>query len=526
MTFFNSKTLKLYSGAKRVALLAQDNTTRKYYHIFSVIELLPNEIPEYNIPTDEWFKNKTIRSKYSSQSDVYSFYLVVDDLSIKEAVKIFNLPLLNTKVAGQTTNYFNKQFIKEPSGDSPLVLPSNINKEDNLSSILPKRNSGTFVWSQIDNDRVVENFFKAASISTEMKSMSQLTNDWLGFDIWSKSEHIGNIYLSAPNPYFRDIDISLSVEPNGIFYHFKLRTTVKEKLKIRIIDIRGGNVAFDKEYKIKDYLGLIELPHEPHSIEIRVYNSNNDLIYVHGPSVFIKNISVGMSMKHADFRVNVKDNKGNKEFVVEKYTSEKPINIGKSLNFNAPYYFANAESKRKHIALEQNTEFLFFSGGKSELEKSDLKLKAKNTIRGIINRAKEICFLCDPYFNVSDLIEYAFYIENSGVKLKILNAKGSSFIDKAKAKELSEAINEYNSKPFQKIECRMLRGDSILHDRFIVSDSNVWYLGSSFSEFGNRATCIGKVPESTDIQIIKEIEKWYYNDEFTESIEDYSKEIE
>ena len=61
---------------------------------------------------------------------------------------------------------------------------------------------------------------------------------------------------------------------------------------------------------------------------------------------------------------------------------------------------------------------------------------------------------------------------------------------------------------------------------FIVTDKNVWFIGSSFNEFGNRATCIAKVPDSSSKLIIKEIEKWYSSDEFSENIIDFAKETE
>jgi hypothetical protein len=96
-------------------------------------------------------------------------------------------------------------------------------------------------------------------------------------------------------------------------------------------------------------------------------------------------------------------------------------------------------------------------------------------------------------------------------------------VNKEKARNLLTLINEYNANPFQKLECRMLRGDSILHDRFVVSDQSVWYLGSSFSEFGNRATCIARVPKASDTEILKEIENWYFNRqaEYSQGIEEY-----
>lgn len=519
MDFLNS-ILKYYIAAKRTAILAQDNLNKKWYHVFSTIELLPTEIPEYNIPTEAWHNNKIIRSSVTSEADSYSYYLSIDDLSIQEALSSFHNPIPYLKIHDEQVNLFNTQFAKEPSGPYPLVLPSNVHKTSDIASVIPKRNSGIYVWTQIDVERKVERFFGSERISKDLRSISELSNTWLGYDIAAQPEHLGNIYLIASNPYFRDFDISLSRNPTGIFYQIKFRRNISEPLKVRIIDKHGDNIALDKIFEIDTSVGLIELPHEPHLTELRIYNSNNDLIAIHEPSVFLKSIQFDMSMKQADFHVKVQDTDGAaKEFVVEKYSAPIPSIIGKENIFNSAHYFKTAQKHRNHIELAKNAEFQFYPGGKTELEKTNLKAKAKKEIISIIDRSNETCFLCDPYFNVSDLIEFAFRIKDSSVKLKIVNSK--EFIDKEKAKELWNAISEYNTKPFQKIECRLLRGKSILHDRFIISDMNVWFLGSSFSEFGSRATCIAKVPESTNVQIVKEIERWYYNDEFSQSLEEY-----
>ena len=357
-----------------------------------------------------------------------------------------------------------------------------------------------------------------------MLSMQGLTMEWLGFDILQKREHVGNIYLSAPNPYFREVEMSLSTNPTGVFYKILTRKKNFEPLKFRIIDKHGDAIALDKTFEIRKQADLIELPHEPHLFELRIYNQDDDLIAIHEPATFLRAIQLGMSMKQADFHVKVETEKGNKEFIVEKFSKEKPSVVGKTRDFNPEYYFKNADKERQHIELAERKEFIFYSGAKDEAEKSKLKENAKSIIREIINNANDTCYLCDPYFSSMDIVEFAFQIKNSGVKINILNSKEA--VSKEEAKKIATVINEYNSKPFGKIEVRILRGNSILHDRFIVTDKNVWFIGSSFNEFGNRATCIAKVPDSSGKLIIKEVEKWYGSDEFSQNIMDFAKETE
>ena len=515
------KLKQKYTKAIRTALLAQDKLTEKWYHLFSVIELQTDDEYSYSIPNDKW-KKGCVRTK-KSKLDEYSFYLSIDEIaSVDYALNVFDKPFESFVIDGQKVSFINTSFVKEPTGNYPLVFASNFYTDKGVASILPKRKSGLLVWCQIDNERKTNNKFISDSVTKEMSAMQELTMEWLGFDILQKREHIGNIYLSAPNPYFREVEISLSTDPMGVFYRILTRKNNFESLKFRIIDKHGDAIALDKTFDITEEAGLIELPHEPHSFELRIYNQDDNLIGIREPATFIRSVQLGMSIKQADFQVKVETEEGNKEFVVEKFSSERPSVIGKTKEFNPEYYFKDADKERQHIELAERKEFIFYPGAKNESEKNKRKEKAKTIIREIINSAKDTCYLIDPYFNSMDIVEFAFQIKNSGVKINILNSKKA--VLKEEAKKIATVINEYNSKPFGKIEVRILRGNSILHDRFIVTDKNVWFIGSSFNEFGNRATCIAKIPESSGKLVIKEIEKWYCSDKYSQNIIDYSKE--
>jgi hypothetical protein len=514
---------RYYTKAVRTTLLANDKQTNDWFHLFSVLELQPTEAYPYHIPTDGW-KDGSVRPTQQNFNH-YNFYLNVDTIeSVDEAIDLFHNPQGNFTIDGQTIKFFNQTFIQEPSGDFPLVLPPNIYDTDGLSSVLPKRNSGIFVWCQIDPHRNTEDKFIQVSETKEMAAIRQLTKDWLGFDLISQPEHIGNTYLSAPNPYFRSIDFSLSPNPIGIKYNILWRGGILEPLIFRFVDAHQGKfTAFDKTFEVQNSSGLIELPHEPHFFELRIYNKNGNLIALHEPSTFVKTIQFGMSVKEADLHIKVENGKEKKDIFVEKYSKKQYSMIGERADFNPRYYFDEAKRKRKHIVHAKNKEFIFFPGSKNEKEKAELKAKAKNAIHDILNQARDFCYICDPYFSGTDIIYFAFYINNMGVNIRILNSKEYM---KSEAPNIIKIVSDYNKSPFGKIEVRTLKGKSILHDRFIVCDNDVWFIGSSFNEFGNRATCIAKVPESSDSQIISEIEKWYTEDEYSEDISICATELQ
>lgn len=513
-----------YSKAIRTALLAYEKNTGKWYHLFSVIELQMDDEYPYNIPNEKW-KEGCVRTSISKLRE-YCFYLSIDEIdSVDMAIRAFESPNENYVIGGNDISFANSSFIKEPSGKYPMVFASNLFAENGVASILPKRKSGLLVWSQIDNERKTDEKFLASSMTKEMQAIQELTTRWLGFDILQKREHLGNVYLSAPNPYFRDVKISLCLDPIGVSYKILTRKNSFETLKFRIIDKHGTAIAYDKisEVNNNEPVGFIELPHEPHSLELRIYNQEDDLVAIQEPTTFIRSTQIGLSVKQANLHVLVNDEKNPREFDVEKF-SEDIVSAGDTqTRFNSECYFDKANIDKQYIRLAEQKEFIFYPGAKLPDEKEKLKEEARATIREIINGAKDTCYLCDPYFNSLDIVDFAFRSQNIGVKINILNSKEN--ITKAEAKTISDLIDEYNKKRLGEIQVKVLRGDSILHDRFIIADTNVWFIGSSFNEFGNRATCIAKVPKSSDKRIIKEIEKWYYSDKFSQDIVEYVNDM-
>jgi hypothetical protein len=511
---------QFYVHAVRTVLLARHNSTKNLYHIFSVIELQPDEIPKSFLPRPDWHDGKVCRSKLSAHNNEYSFSLVVHEMSVEDALNAFDDIRSGKEIDGHPIQYFNSEFIKEPNGDYPLVIECDKFHNDGLAAVLPKRESGVLVWSKLDSMRLVEKKFRTEEISNSMKQMSQLTTDWLGFDIWSVFEHIGNIYLSAVNPYYRSLDVSLDSAAPGIHYHFYYRKGIQEPLKLRIIDRHGDYIALDKLYDIENGFGSLKTPHELNNTELRIYNSHGQLVATQGPFGFIESIAFGMQVKQADVQLVINDTKGTRRIDTEKYSPVSQVNVGTPLNFNPAYYFKSAVEKRKHIALEENKEFIFLPGAKTELEKTTTKEKARKLMKVIIDRTQSTCYLCDPYFSAEDLINYAFTAKNSAVKINIINRRGKEFVGPEKAAILSNVITDWNKQGFQQVECKMLTQD-LLHDRFIIADRNVWYIGSSFNEIGNRASCIAKVPGSADTNIVREIESWFFSNTLTQTIDAY-----
>ena len=128
--------------------------------------------------------------------------------------------------------------------------------------------------------------------------------------------------------------------------------------------------------------------------------------------------------------------------------------------------------------------------------------------------------ICDPYFGADELYKYVFRQRSLDVSVRILTSKN---INKEQARSLEEAIDKYNNMVNGcKVKCKVMRGQSDLHDRFLIVDDRVWILGTSFNNFGERATTIAMVPEESRAKIISKIDSWWFDNTITEEIESYA----
>ena len=176
--------------------------------------------------------------------------------------------------------------------------------------------------------------------------------------------------------------------------------------------------------------------------------------------------------------------------------------------------------------MENSREFIFFDGNKEDTAQQENLDKAKEAVRDILNRAREVLYVCDPYFHDTDFEEYIHYIRSSEVKIRIINSKAD--VGVKGLKKLIPIIKGYNKgmNVEDYITCRVLKGEkSMLHDRFIIVDNQVWNMGSSFGEFGARACTLSKLSESAGKIVKGYVEEWW-NGELTRSLYDYENVAE
>jgi phosphatidylserine/phosphatidylglycerophosphate/cardiolipin synthase-like enzyme len=257
-------------------------------------------------------------------------------------------------------------------------------------------------------------------------------------------------------------------------------------------------------------------------MSVKVLDPENRRLYYNDELVFIRSIQTRMNVKSKDVNIVTPNNGNRSSEVVEKFSSEK-FSIGKERDVAAE--LGETTTQNAYRILEDALEFILIDGDKSK--KNENIHKAKEVVKKIISRATTRCIICDPYFNLNDLTEFVFTMPQLDVDVRVMSSKAYIGKNAEEAKynslQINNEITNFNNRVGTKIGFRLLTGSSPLHDRFIIVDDDVWMLGSSFNEFGNRTTTISKVPKESCRQIYGMAESWWTSDEYTISLEGYGR---
>lgn len=516
-SYFNNITSD-YKSAETTCLFLHDRNTDRYFNLLTLIELVPEEQDASPLLNDEKFK---FLDRISVDKN-YSVYITrVIEQPVIDAIKLFENAqggfelnyknILNTSIS----IFLDTILEQEPPGEYPLLIDKS--EERTIGSILPYRNTTFRVWTRLDRQKCFLNRLDKKVKNKILHKSSKLTEKHLGFDFSALEEHAGNLYLFGCNPYLRNIHFSL------IDYNTELLIDFYERIdksfldcKFILQDKRGDNFAFFFENKNTSKAMKIKLPNFPNFLFCTLFDKHGYPLEI--TSHHWTNLKFNLQLQQTELTIQHVNGSSTS---LAKYVDGGGNEIGNYDHSLANYFKYQKERKRLSTSRERK-EFAFFPGGEDDKE------EARTYISEIIAKSSRRCILLDPYFS-EHAVFYAYVISRLSVPIRIL---GAAFYLKKKvdpenkeslthAEHLLETLNKFRSSiPNQTVECRVLKGSSSsqLHDRYIVSDENVYLLGSSFHEFGGRATTIVKVPAPESM--IAKADEWW-QDEFSTDLTEF-----
>jgi len=514
-----------YKSARiRTALYREGN---KRHLIFASIELCPNEL---HLPKECEANQFIIQNSSSRVFELNTFHIA----DIAEAINWFN-----GKAENLLPNYLKFEdldFLTEPP-EFPKLSYSRAKcsfaphwaNDPRISRKIPLEEPVNSITNLADEIRTA----KSVEAETLMESQKNLLDaqtgltQFLGFDPFTNVDFLQNKVLLAPNPVFRsffwnpiknendeEIDIFVSIEP---------RERVEQPdLHIRLFEHRNGSItnATTKLLSSLETSFLWKIGREVSQVSWEVICERRGLISKSEPHGLIRQfISTINPITQVNSIEIPKGGRRKPEQIVTTQSHGKPIisKVGSGTDPESPLLRLTPREKQRDIHINGNLQNQFL------LDKG--QTAAQNTLRALINKAKSELIIVDPYFGYRELGIYGYANEQYGVTPKILT--GSQFLKDdfihpadnnsegewcyilprmSRGDRLNQAVATNHSQLPINIKVMSGEGTSI-HDRFLVIDNDVWMLGPSLNEVGERLGVLVKLHKPSEL-VERLVEIW------------------
>lgn len=211
-------------------------------------------------------------------------------------------------------------------------------------------------------------------------------------------------------------------------------------------------------------------------------------------SITSTGMSVDEARKDSYFLTDKKDSDQ-----VYYYSEPMKSTCTEKIDYTPEMIVAKADHRRKEIAYAEELGQQWFHKTRRE---------AISFFRKHIKTAKEQVFVIDPYFGEKQFPQFLTAVTNKTINIKILTTYnsfdfGSSEEGKEKSKLRLQNFQAELEKVVEKIpntEVKVLTGKKQpLHDRFLVIDDRVWFLGNSLNSLAIGASQIIRLPDGLSV---------------------------
>lgn len=496
---------------RRHSILLRNEKAKKFYLLLGIIDAVEEDMQDC---THDGEKAICERSSTSSGKNPYNIYYTSDIVTISNEFVVN--PAEKYVVDGDHIFMFSSDGFKQyPKSNNTFFAIYNEGETKPLKMILPKRNCGCNLHILQGSSDTILAIFKENEYLQEQ--LSELTQEFLNCDLTRYKNVIGNIYVIQYHSEFRKIDWRVCKTLGGLVGKVTYRKQGNTKYQCCAINSDANGIILERrtvEFPTGDRMVFIPFDSDIEQIEVIITDDKGQIVYRTQNMHFIRSISLGMSINSMTVKMRSKDKEGKEQIEdIPKFSSTRSV-IGTQSDIDENI----VKDTKSYEQAEREFKFIFFDGDKN-LKDKNLQ-KAQEVLMAIQNRANDKIVICDPYFGANELYKYVFRQRSLDVSVRILTSKN---INKEQAKSLKEAIDKYNKVVNgSEVKCKVMRGQSDLHDRFLVVDDRVWILGTSFNNFGERATTIAMVPEESRAKIISKIDSWWFDNTITEDIENYA----
>jgi hypothetical protein len=363
------------------------------------------------------------------------------------------------------------------------------------------------------------------AVITDVKAVAFLKKR-VHVDLADYREYLGSLALIVPNPIVQKVNHYWAPSSDG----------VGEKLVYHVVPRPGETLdglrltMIDKKVNLLSRFSPVDVPpnglivvDDPQYVEQTGYAlSHTD----RGPLVYQQPLSfmraAGFNLQIPGRQVRVSARKTNSlsspdaSYTVNELAQDARTVVGQSLPESHRKRIIEAEERRQRRSQARRYDQVWFDDG--------TRTEAIAYLQSRIGQVREYIWVADPYLGGNDQMLYLHATHRTNVTITILTSCRAFEVpeqaDGNEGQALAEFLNESNDKlrawaaeearmnefagalaTFKRrgigdVYARVLKGRAPpLHDRFLVVDGTVWFLGNSLNALGSKASMILMVPD-------------------------------
>jgi hypothetical protein len=328
----------------------------------------------------------------------------------------------------------------------------------------------------------------------------------LHIDLRLYREYLGSVALVTPDPVLKKIDHFMipasSNRGERIFYRFVPRTGASlAGLKLTTFDEQAHLLTDLSTYDIPtDGIMDVDKGDCVGSYGYVVTHPEHGVLVYSPPNPFVRQISINsQAISSGGMKVSVPTgesaNSPRIEYqAVQRSSLATQSLIGKASRIpNVSGRIATAAAYREKIASGKQYGQRWFSDGSRE--------EAMRFVQGELRRAKTRIMIVDPYLAGLQLGQFLYAVNPEATTLTLLTS-GLAFKTKgeepSKIEDFSQRLAQLEKDANVVAQTYVLQS-AVLHDRFLVVDDAVWFLGNSLNTLGEKASLIVKIPNPDEV---------------------------
>lgn len=323
-------------------------------------------------------------------------------------------------------------------------------------------------------------------------------------DLAEYPEYIGGMVLILPNPIVKSVEDKLISSQDG--------NIEREYRLLKINPYPSQNLTGLKLINFEIYLNIlknIQIIDVPDDGVILL--PNNNAFQSHGyflihenfgciefrpPTSYLRQVNVSSQIIGSNLNVKTFENS---KLSSPPYEYETPrIEVANETTIGTVQYdeifqrVLEAKTNRKDKMSNLISKQYWFEQGNRE--------QALVEIGKLIGQAREYIEFYDPYFADLQITQFALKAEFRGINIKIITSK-LAFPEIERARNMLKQIEEINDKNLGlTIDCIVLdQNEPVLHDRFLVIDNAIWFVGHSFNRIGEKSSFMNLIPYPNSI---------------------------